>query len=89
MAAIKWETFHLQCIRGLSVMSPKACLCSGTHHSKAFIIEHETGLRVVIHTANLIYCDNNYKSQGLWVQDFPKKVKSLNDCLVGFLEFQY
>ena len=38
-------------------------------------MEYETGLRVVIHTANLIYCDNNYKSQGLWVQDFPRKVK--------------
>lgn len=51
-----------------------ANLPAGTHHSKAFLIEYETGLRVVIHTANLIYCDNNYKSQGLWVQDFPKKV---------------
>ena len=58
-------------------MKSKADVSAGTHHSKAFITEYETGLRVVIHTANLIYCDNNYKSQGLWVQDFPKKVNLL------------
>ena len=46
----------------------------GTHHSKAFVVEYEQGLRVVVHTANLVYSDNNYKTQGLWVQDFPKKV---------------
>lgn len=27
----------------------------------------------MVHTANLIHCDNNFKSQGLWVQDFPPK----------------
>lgn len=46
----------------------------GTYHSKAFVIEYEAGLRVVVHTANLIYVDCNNKSQGLWYQDFPPKV---------------
>jgi hypothetical protein len=36
-------------------------------HSKAVIIEYETGVRVIIHTANLLYIDNNNKTQGIWV----------------------
>ena len=31
------------------------------------------GVRVIVHTANLIYVDWNNKSQGLWMQDFPWK----------------
>lgn len=50
----------------------------GTYHSKAFVTEYATGLRVVVHTANLIYVDCNNKSQGLWYQDFPHKVRSLD-----------
>lgn len=36
-------------------------------------MEYSTGLRVIVHTANLVHGDNTYKSQGLWMQDFPKK----------------
>ena len=52
----------------------------GTYHSKAFVMEYETGLRVVVHTANLIYVDCNNKSQGLWYQDFPLKVCLAASC---------
>ena len=45
----------------------------GTHHSKACLIKFATGMRVVIHTANLIYVDCGNKTQGAWIQDFPKK----------------
>jgi len=31
------------------------------------------GVRIIVHTANLIYVDWNNKSQGLWMQDFPWK----------------
>jgi hypothetical protein len=34
---------------------------------------YPTGVRIVVHTANLIYIDWNNKSQGLWMQDFPYK----------------
>ncbi len=27
----------------------------GVHHSKAFVVEFEAGVRVIVHTANLIY----------------------------------
>ena len=36
-------------------------------------MQYERGLRVVVHTANLIYPDCNNKSQGVWWQDFPLK----------------
>ena len=45
----------------------------GTHHSKAFLLQYSTGLRVIVHTANLLYCDTNNKTQGLFYQDFPLK----------------
>jgi tyrosyl-DNA phosphodiesterase 1 len=48
----------------------------GTHHSKAFFIQYATGLRVIIHTANLLYCDCSNKTQGLYFQDFLLKKES-------------
>lgn len=46
----------------------------GTHHSKAFFLEYATGVRIIIHTANLVHGDCTYKSQAVWFQDFPWKV---------------
>lgn len=43
----------------------------GTHHSKFFILKYATGIRVCIHTANLVFCDCNNKTQALFYQDFP------------------
>lgn len=37
------------------------------------LLVYPQGLRVVVHTANLIHVDWNNKSQGLWMQDFPWK----------------
>jgi len=46
----------------------------GTHHSKAFLFGYaDGGVRVVVHTANLVVGDCNYKTQGVWWQDFPPK----------------
>ena len=56
------------------VHCPPLPIAFGTYHSKAFLLEYEHGVRVVVHTANLIYVDCNNKGQGLWAQDFPKKV---------------
>ncbi|KAG0599541.1 hypothetical protein M758_12G160100 [Ceratodon purpureus] len=52
---------------------PPLRLSYGTHHSKAMFLIYPTGVRIVVHTANLIYIDWNHKSQGLWMQDFPYK----------------
>lgn len=35
----------------------------GTHHSKAFILQYPLGLRVIVHTANLIEIDCHNKTQ--------------------------
>ncbi|XP_060191002.1 tyrosyl-DNA phosphodiesterase 1 isoform X1 [Lycium barbarum] len=52
---------------------PSLPIAYGTHHSKAMLLVYPTGVRVIVHTANLIYVDWNNKSQGLWMQDFPWK----------------
>ena len=64
----------------LVVHAPPLPVQFGTYHSKAFMIEYERGVRVVVHTANLIYVDCNNKSQGLWYQDFPHKVCSASQA---------
>ncbi len=52
---------------------PPLPIAYGTHHSKAFLLQYASGMRVVVHTANYIYADCNNKSQGLYCQDFPLK----------------
>jgi tyrosyl-DNA phosphodiesterase-1 len=47
---------------------PPLPISYGTHHSKAMLLVYPRGVRVVVHTANLIYIDWNNKSQGLWYQ---------------------
>ena len=44
---------------------------------QAFIIEYDSGVRVIVHTANLIRIDFDNKTQGMWWQDFPRKVRTL------------
>lgn len=72
---------------------PPLRLSYGTHHSKAMLLVYSRGVRVVVHTANLIYVDWNNKTQGLWMQDFPVKEKKdigktspFEDDLVEYLE---
>ncbi|XP_038981850.1 tyrosyl-DNA phosphodiesterase 1 isoform X2 [Phoenix dactylifera] len=58
---------------------PPLPISYGTHHSKAMLLVYPQGVRVVVHTANLIYVDWNNKTQGLWMQDFPwKEQQNLN-----------
>ena len=59
--------------RGWTVHAPPLRDQWGVHHSKAFLVESERGLRVIVMTANLIFQDCNLKTQGLWYQDFPRR----------------
>ncbi|XP_059623908.1 tyrosyl-DNA phosphodiesterase 1 [Cornus florida] len=52
---------------------PPLPISYGTHHSKAMFLVYPRGVRIIVHTANLIHVDWNNKSQGLWMQDFPWK----------------
>lgn len=46
-----------------SLHSPPLPIPYGTHHSKFFLILYERGIRVAIHTANLLHRDCTYKTQ--------------------------
>ncbi|TYJ12942.1 hypothetical protein E1A91_A10G016300v1 [Gossypium mustelinum] len=63
---------------------PPLPISFGTHHSKAMLLVYPQGVRVIVHTANLIYVDWNNKSQGLWMQDFPWKDQSNSTKGCGF-----
>ncbi|PIA31917.1 hypothetical protein AQUCO_04700050v1 [Aquilegia coerulea] len=63
---------------------PPLPISYGTHHSKAMLLVYPRGLRVVIHTSNLISVDWNNKSQGLWMQDFPWKDQKDQSRSCGF-----
>lgn len=78
---------------GWSLHKPPLPLSYGTHHSKFMLLIYPTGVRVIVHTANMIYVDWNNKTQGLWMQDFPYKseadkrgASSFEDDLVEYLE---
>jgi tyrosyl-DNA phosphodiesterase-1 len=45
----------------------------GTHHSKFAIIKYLNGVRICITTANFIPEDFTYRTQGIFIQDFPAK----------------
>ncbi|XP_071720314.1 tyrosyl-DNA phosphodiesterase 1 isoform X2 [Rutidosis leptorrhynchoides] len=63
---------------------PPLPIAWGTHHSKAMFLVYPQGVRVIVHTANLIYVDWNNKSQGLWMQDFPLKSQEMSNNGCGF-----
>src|SRR5579863_2112406 len=44
----------------------------GLCHGKIIIVKYDNFLRIVVSTANLLEIDYDRKTQGLWVQDFPK-----------------
>lgn len=63
---------------------PPLPISFGTHHSKAMLLVYPRGVRIIVHTANLIFVDWNNKSQGLWMQDFPWKDQSNPSKGCGF-----
>ncbi|KAJ4703195.1 Tyrosyl-DNA phosphodiesterase 1 [Melia azedarach] len=63
---------------------PPLPISFGTHHSKAMLLVYPWGVRIIVHTANLIYVDWNNKSQGLWMQDFPWKDQNNPSAGFGF-----
>lgn len=45
----------------------------GTVHSKLFVIFYPSGCRICIHTANMVQQDWDYKTQGAYMRDFPRR----------------
>ncbi|CAF0726606.1 unnamed protein product [Adineta ricciae] len=57
----------------------------GTHHTKMMFLLYETGLRIVIHTANLIEQDWKQKTQGIWISPIcPKLNDRTEECKTNF-----
>ncbi|XP_053553544.1 tyrosyl-DNA phosphodiesterase 1 [Bombina bombina] len=51
----------------------KLDIAYGTHHTKMMLLLYTEGLRVVIHTSNLIHDDWHQKTQGIWLSPvFPR-----------------
>ncbi|XP_076441620.1 tyrosyl-DNA phosphodiesterase 1-like isoform X2 [Babylonia areolata] len=59
--------------RHISFCRAKLEMMYGTHHTKMMLLLYDSGMRVVIHTANLIDGDWCQKTQGVWISPlFPK-----------------
>ncbi|XP_065882346.1 tyrosyl-DNA phosphodiesterase 1-like [Dysidea avara] len=69
----------------VKLMQARLEIMYGTHHSKMMLLAYEDGLRVVIHTANLIARDWHQKSQGVWIsRKFPNLSKDADTVQTGF-----
>ncbi|KFM28974.1 Tyrosyl-DNA phosphodiesterase 1 [Auxenochlorella protothecoides] len=88
-AAVAREVREAGLASKTTIHQPPLPIPYGTHHSKAFVILFERGVRVVVHTANLIYPDCNNKTQALYTQDFPPApdatASPFQESLLGYL----
>ncbi|KAH9592372.1 tyrosyl-DNA phosphodiesterase 1 [Schistosoma haematobium] len=56
----------------------------GTHHTKMMMLKYKDGLKIIIHTANMISDDWDRRTQGIWISPKLKllsteQLKHLND----------
>lgn len=51
----------------VSVHTVRMPFAFGVHHTKLMVLQYTEGLRVVVHTANLIEPDWTDKTQGMWI----------------------
>nr|XP_056707143.1 tyrosyl-DNA phosphodiesterase 1 [Euleptes europaea] len=59
--------------KNVRLCQAKLDIAFGTHHTKMMLLYYEEGLRVVIHTSNLIEDDWYQKTQGIWLSPlYPK-----------------
>ncbi|GAB1297701.1 Tyrosyl-DNA phosphodiesterase 1 [Apodemus speciosus] len=58
----------------ISLCQAKLDIAFGTHHTKMMLLLYEEGLRVVIHTSNLIREDWHQKTQGMWLSPLYPRI---------------
>ncbi|KAM5274806.1 tyrosyl-DNA phosphodiesterase 1 [Ctenodactylus gundi] len=58
----------------ISLCQAKLDIAFGTHHTKMMLLLYEEGLRVVIHTSNLIREDWHQKTQGIWLSPLYPRI---------------
>jgi len=67
----------MEIYRNLRIYKVKMTMKYGTHHSKMIFIQYKSeGMRIVITSANMIAIDWMYKVNGIYLQDFPLKVRN-------------
>lgn len=79
--------------KNVSISCPRMPIPYGVNHGKLFLVYLKSGaLRFCVTTANLIEMDWTRKTQGVWMQEFPRKdpecVESCDfeDTLVDYIE---
>ena len=60
----------------------------GTHHTKMMLLRFEHGMRVVIHTANLVPGDWAQKTQGVWISPIFPLLKSDQETPLDVTNFK-
>lgn len=69
---------HLQAeakpYENISLCQAKLDIAFGTHHTKMMLLLYEEGLRVIIHTSNLIHEDWHQKTQGIWLSPLYPRI---------------
>ncbi|XP_073923442.1 tyrosyl-DNA phosphodiesterase 1 isoform X5 [Castor canadensis] len=58
----------------ISLCQAKLDIAFGTHHTKMMLLLYKEGLRVVIHTSNLIREDWYQKTQGVWLSPLYPRI---------------
>ncbi|XP_029806228.1 tyrosyl-DNA phosphodiesterase 1 isoform X1 [Suricata suricatta] len=69
----------------ISLCQAKLDIAFGTHHTKMMLLLYEEGLRVVIHTSNLLHADWHQKTQGIWLSPlYPRVVHGSGESRTHF-----
>ncbi|CAN7937912.1 unnamed protein product [Ixodes hexagonus] len=70
----------------VSFAQAKLEIVYGTHHTKMMLLLYKEGMRVVIHTSNLVESDWAQKTQAAWISPFCPKASenSGGDSATGF-----
>ncbi|XP_008053554.1 tyrosyl-DNA phosphodiesterase 1-like, partial [Carlito syrichta] len=58
----------------VSFCQAKLDIAFGTHHTKMMLLLYEEGLRVIVHTSNLIREDWHQKTQGMWLSPLYPRI---------------
>lgn len=77
-------------VRNVTLIRPRMPMSYGVCHGKCFVLFYATHVRFVVSTANLLECDYERKTQGLYYEDFARKAVNepacaFEDTLVDYL----
>ncbi|XP_068004862.1 tyrosyl-DNA phosphodiesterase 1 [Melanerpes formicivorus] len=73
----------------ISFCQAKLDIAFGTHHTKMMLLQYEEGLRVVIHTSNLIAEDWHQKTQGIWLSPLYPRLPQGSTASAGESETNF